>query len=90
MSWIIKSESDQLKMGIVVEKEHADTIKWLAEKLGGEANEGLVNEVAAKIAEDHLKEMPDYYSKLKEMESKPAKQASANEFHKNLKERLGQ
>ena len=69
MSWTIKAESDQLKMGIVVEKEHVDTIKWLAEKLGGEANEGLINEVAQRIAQDHLNEIPDYYSRLKEMEN---------------------
>jgi len=90
MSWTIKSESDQSKMGIIVEKEHADTIKWLAQKLGGEANEGLINEVAQKIAADHLKEIPDYYTRLKDMESAGKRKEGTNKFHNNLQEKLGQ
>ena len=68
MSWIKQAESDQIKMGIVVEKEHTDTIKWLVEKFGGEATEDIINEAAKRIAEDHLKELPDYYTRLKKME----------------------
>ena len=70
MSWTIKSESNQLKMGTIVEKEHVGTIKWLAEKLGGEANEGLINEVAQRIAQEHLREDAAYYTHLKEIEQK--------------------
>lgn len=44
-------DSDQLKMGISVEREHTNN-KHLAEK----------------IARDHLSEIPDYYTRLKEME----------------------
>lgn len=77
MSWVIwAEESDELKMGIEVEKEHADTIRWLAKKLGpgtgynDKVLDDLVTEVATKIAQDHLKELPDYYARLKEMEAK--------------------
>jgi hypothetical protein len=47
---------DQLKRGIKVEFEHKDIIGDDVEK-------------SAKIAIAHLKEMPDYYTKLKKMES---------------------
>ena len=90
MSWIIAAGDDQIAMGVKVEKEHANTIKWIVEKVGGKADDALIEEVAKKIAEDHLKEMPDYYTKLKEMEAKKGNKEHADEFHKNLKKRLGQ
>ena len=80
MGWVVTAEhgkeaQDQLEMGIKVEMEHADTIRWLAKKLGPgpgydeKAMEDLVKEAATKIAQDHLKELPDYYSRLKKMEA---------------------
>ena len=96
MSWTIKAEeSDQLKMGTEVEREHADTIKWLIEQLSHSGGQGdnpvdkLVTEVATKIAQEHLKEIPDYYTRLKDMETAKRK-PSADAFHKNLKKSLGQ
>jgi hypothetical protein len=50
--------SKQLKMGIAVEKEHLKTIT------------GDKKEKTRKIALDHLKEIPDYYTRLKKMEKK--------------------
>lgn len=47
---------EQLKQGIKIEFEHKDIIGDDVEK-------------SAKIAIAHLKEIPDYYTKLKKMES---------------------
>lgn len=44
----------QLKMGIIAEKEHAHLFP-----------KNLRNIMAKRIAKDHLKEDPRYYSKLK-------------------------
>ena len=46
----------QLKLGIKIEKEHSNTIT------GDKAKK------TRKIALDHLKEIPDYYTRLKKME----------------------
>ncbi len=46
-----KYDSDQLKMGIEVEKEHTDCPL-----------------LSKEIAKDHLAEIPDYYTRLKNME----------------------
>jgi len=48
----------QLKLGIGVEKEHADTVT------------GNKKKKIRAIAKDHLKEIPDYYTRLKKMEKK--------------------
>lgn len=54
----------ELEKGIEVEKEHKDTIQKIY-------NHELTPEQALEqIAKDHLDEMPDYYSKLSEMEKK--------------------
>jgi hypothetical protein len=74
MNWINvssahgKQSQDEIEMGKQVEMEHKGTIQWIAEKLGGKVDEALMQEITTKIAEDHLKEMPDYYTKLKAME----------------------
>jgi hypothetical protein len=47
---------EELAMGIEIEKEHADTV-------------GIDLEKFAQIALDHLKELPDYYTRLKQMEA---------------------
>jgi hypothetical protein len=59
-------KSDELSEGTEDEMEHKDTIKEVAPKAD-------TREVAKKIAEDHLKERPDYYDRLKEMEAEPVK-----------------
>ena len=76
MSWTrFAAEPDQLAMGREVEKEHTDTIKWLIQKLGpgpgytDDVLAKLIDEIAERIAQDHLRELPDYYTRLKRMES---------------------
>ena len=60
-----KKDSDkELEMGRKVEMEHKDTI----EKFKKEDVD--TKDVAEGIAKDHLKEISDYYTKLKEMEKK--------------------
>ena len=78
MSWTKKAgdgtePKSELDLGTGVEMEHADTIRWIFDNITGpEAKipDGFVEEVATKIAQEHLKEMPDYYTRLKEMENK--------------------
>lgn len=52
-----KIKLSEFKKGLVVEQEHKDVTK----------GSGLTT---AKIALAHLKEMPDYYTKLAKMEKK--------------------
>lgn len=52
---------EQLRRGMEVEQEHLGTIKNLAGKSDLEAT--------ALIAADHLKEYPDYYTRLKKVET---------------------
>jgi hypothetical protein len=54
----------ELEKGIEIEKEHKDTIQKIYD------HELTPEEALAEIAKDHLDEMPDYYSKLSEMEKK--------------------
>jgi hypothetical protein len=75
MSWFkTAAEPDQLAMGREVEQEHAETIKWLIKKLSpgpgltDEITTKLLAETVERIAQDHLKELPDYYTRLKQME----------------------
>lgn len=56
------SYEDELEIGKKTELEHAATIKRFMRP------EVDVNEVAEEIAKDHLKELPDYYTRLKKME----------------------
>jgi hypothetical protein len=65
-----KSEKGEIAKGIEVEKEHSDTIEW-AEK----HPDATVEEVAKRIAEDHVGEIPDYYTRLKKMEDGAPKTA---------------
>ena len=53
----------QLAMGVKVEKEHASTVAWLRKH-----PEASLDDAAAHIATDHLKELPDYYTLLDKME----------------------
>jgi len=54
----------QLAMGVKVEREHASTIRWLTDH-----PEATIDQAAEMIAQDHLKELPDYYTRLKAMET---------------------
>jgi len=56
----------QLELGIEVEREHLDTIKRIIKE---PENQSLIDKAIESIARDHLKEMPDYYTRLKKMES---------------------
>ena len=73
----------QIAMGIESEKEHEDIYNIFKELLGDKMPFDL-NMYAQKIAEAHLKEIPDYYTHLLEMEKKykpeqPAEAAPAPE-----------
>jgi hypothetical protein len=55
-----KIDIEELRRGMEVEQEHLATIK----KLDGESRA----EAVARIALDHLKELPNYYTRLKKVE----------------------
>lgn len=57
---------EQFRMGLEVEQEHAATV-------------GCDQTTIAKIALDHLAELPDYYTRLKKMESHLKEDASDSE-----------
>lgn len=52
---------EQLRIGMEVEQEHLETLKKAQSIINP-------NEATALIASDHLKELPDYYTRLKKME----------------------
>jgi hypothetical protein len=54
----------QIKMGKKIEKEHRHTITFI-EKMAKKKIFPSREMIYTKIAEDHLKEDPDYYTKLK-------------------------
>jgi len=64
----------ELKAGITTEMEHKDTIEKFKRP------EISDKEIAKSIAEDHLKEDPNYYTKLSEMEGKMALGANVGSF----------
>ena len=53
---------DQLRRGMDVEQEHVDTIRSL------DADPTPILLTVARIAIDHLRELPDYYTRLDKME----------------------
>jgi hypothetical protein len=57
-----KPELREFRRGVVVELEHTGTIKKFARPGYDEL------EIAGSIALDHLRELPDYYTRLKKME----------------------
>jgi len=59
----LASEAEQLRQGEKVEREHEGTIEYLKR----EPNMP-VGKVERLIASDHLREIPDYYTRLKKME----------------------
>jgi hypothetical protein len=58
---LTKFDVEQLRMGMEVEQEHLETLKKAQSTIDP-------NEATALIASDHLKELPDYYTRLKKME----------------------
>ena len=67
--------SKELIAGIKIEAEHGATYTWMRKYV--EAHSGKFPPVAeyfARIAADHLKEIPDYYTRLAEMEAEAKKQ----------------
>jgi len=60
------SHNKELKMGIEVEKEHVDIYNELKKKYNIDMT---LEEFSERIAKDHLKELSDYYTRLKKMES---------------------
>jgi len=71
-----KYDSVQLEMGIKVEMEHANTVKFIKDYYNKNNEFPDDKDIAKHIAMDHLDEFSDYYTYLKNME---------NEF-KNKKE----
>lgn len=63
------SKISELEMGIEVEKEHKDVYDILKKEYD---IDWTLEEFAKKIAEAHIKELPDYYTRLKKMESESA------------------
>ena len=65
-------KSKEMTMGRKVEKEHTETLKWLVRELGSDGparpTEQLLEEAIGRIAEDHLRELPDYYTRLARIE----------------------
>lgn len=63
-------DSNELRMGIKIEKEHSDIWKRLDSYLESYNISMPFNEEEfyELIAKSHLKEIPDYYSRLKIME----------------------
>ena len=59
---------DQLKMGREVEKEHAPTVSKIIASVKDGAVGMSTEEIYESIAQDHLNEIPDYYTRLKKME----------------------
>jgi len=57
------SNSSELDMGREVELEHKSTIEYLKKNPNTP-----VDKAVEMIARDHLKELPDYYTRLKKME----------------------
>lgn len=75
---IIDSE---LEKGIEVEQEHKGTLEEIA------SGEITVDEAIEKTAEDHLKENPEYYTKLQEIEGNTYEnsQQEAKDFYERMR-----
>jgi len=56
----------QLEMGIDVEQEHESTYDWIASYLKKNGKLPPKKEVYKRIAQDHLDEYSDYYTRLME------------------------
>jgi hypothetical protein len=70
------SYESEIAKGIKAEREHKSTIESLiADIQSGKVRK--LSEYFKMIAEDHLKEMPDYYSRLAKMEQSAKKEPKA-------------
>ena len=61
--------TSQVKMGIKVESEHKDTIKQIIDDVKADKVKSF-KEYFKNIAEDHIDELKDYYTRLIAMEDK--------------------
>jgi hypothetical protein len=62
------ADTDQLEKGEQVESEHAETVKKIKDSIKDGKVTLTDEEIFKLIAEDHLKELPDYYTKLEKIE----------------------
>jgi|GEM_PF-2317661 len=65
-----KAENTEKEIGVDVEKEHADTIKFIKDFFKKHHKFPPDEDVYESIADDHLYEFANYYTELKKMESK--------------------
>jgi hypothetical protein len=87
-----KSEGDapkkdeQLKMGEAVEKEHKPTV----DKIKSSCKDGKITmsdeDIFSSIAQDHIKEIPDYYTRLAKMEKEGRRIKSVTLFPADAKQ----
>lgn len=69
MNWYTKvSSSSELDMGIAIEMEHLGTVKKIKDSIIDGKITMTDEEICRSIAEEHLEELPDYYTRLKRME----------------------
>lgn len=76
----VGSHADEIELlrGIEHEKEHAGTLRWIIESINALLQkvhypnariEEIFREGFKRIAQDHLREIPDYYTRLARMEA---------------------
>jgi 2-methylisocitrate lyase-like PEP mutase family enzyme len=63
----ITAIKDELEEGIKIEKEHKDIYYAMKDKFG-EDFDWTLDEFSKEIAQDHIDEIDDYYTRLKKME----------------------
>jgi hypothetical protein len=61
---VMSESSDELVRGIQVEQEHEATYEWLSRFVEQEGVMPSLGAFAKSIAKDHVREKPDYYSRL--------------------------
>ena len=71
-----KVASEQLAKGIEVEKEHDNTVRFLANEIkpGSKVSPNLLAKARKETAKDHLEEREDYYDGLDLAEKLPPKE----------------
>jgi hypothetical protein len=65
METLLEKDYQQLNMGVAVEKEHMHTYNWVKKYFGDRGEVPAAYDFFLHIAEDHLVEDKEYYSKLK-------------------------
>jgi hypothetical protein len=61
--------TSQLKMGIAVEHEHKSTVEYIQKYLAKHGHMPSKTDIYKHIANNHLEEDKNYYTKLKRMEA---------------------